>query len=283
MKHYALIGYPLGHSLSPRIHTRLLSLSGIEGDYEKVEISPEELKEKYDYLSSFDGFNITIPHKISIVDYTDDIDNGADRYRSVNCVKNGKKKTGYNTDVYGFTKSIDMLGASLDSKVLLIGCGGVGRMMAIETALSGGKLTIAVLKAAEETALSAKTEILSRKPDAEVNIVVMGGNTLCAEDFGGAVPKFDLLLNATPIGMHPKTDAMPCTEEVVESCNAVFDVIYNPKVTKLADTAKAMGKSAMTGMAMLVLQAAKAHEIWNGSEFSDSDLKKLISDMEELV
>ncbi len=283
MKHYALIGYPLGHSLSPQIHTRLLGLSGIEGDYEKIEISPEELESKYDYLSSFDGFNITIPHKISIIGYTDEIDSGAERYRSVNCVKNGERKTGYNTDVYGFTRSIDMLGASLESRVLLIGCGGVGRMMAIETALGDGKLTVAVLENAEEAAKTAKAEILSRKPDADVEIIVMKGSTLSAEDFGGNIPDFDLLLNATPVGMHPNTDAMPCTEEIVEHCAAVFDVIYNPKVTKLAETAKNMGKSAMTGMAMLVLQAAKAHEIWNGSEFSDSDLKKLISDMEELV
>ncbi len=283
MKKYALIGYPLGHSLSPNIHSRLLELSGIEGSYEKLEIAPEKLSESYDMLEKLDGFNITIPHKVSIIDYCDELSEGAERYKSVNCLKNGEKKVGYNTDVLGFTKSIDMLGASLNSRVIIIGCGGVGRMMAIETALSGGELTIAVLPRDKENAEKARAEILGMKPDASVNIVCVGGNNLSPEDFGGNVPDFDLLVNASPIGMYPNTDNIPCCPEILERVKYVFDAVYNPKETLLAKTAREKGARAMTGMAMLVLQAAAAHEIWNGSSFKDEDLKKLISDMEELV
>lgn len=283
MKKYALIGYPLGHSLSPNIHTRLLELSGIEGGYEKHEISPEKLTESFDTLRTLDGFNITIPHKISIIDYCDELSEGAKRYKSVNCVKNGEKKIGYNTDVLGFTKSIDMLGASLSSKVLVIGCGGVGRMIAIETALKGGDLTIAVLPMDIKNAESVKSEISEAKPDAKINIVTITGSKLTAADFGGNVPEFDLLINASPVGMYPKVENCPCGEEIIDKVSFLFDVIYNPKETLLSKTAKAKGKNAMTGMAMLVLQAAAAHEIWNGSSFKEEDLKKLISDMEELV
>lgn len=283
MKKYALIGYPLGHSLSPNIHTRLLELSGIEGGYEKLEISPEKLTESFDTLRGLDGFNITIPHKIAIIDYCDELSEGARRYKSVNCVKNGEKKIGYNTDVLGFTKSIDMLGASLSSKVLLIGCGGVGRMIAIETALKGGDLTIAVLPMDIKNAESVKSEIAEAKPDAKINIVTIKGSKLTASDFGGNVPEFDLLINASPVGMYPKVENCPCGEEIIDKVRFLFDVIYNPKETILSKTAKAKGKKAMTGMAMLVLQAAAAHEIWNGSFFKEEDLRKLISDMEELV
>ena len=283
MKKYALIGYPLGHSLSPNIHTRLLELSGIEGGYEKLEISPEKLTESFDTLRGLDGFNITIPHKIAIIDYCDELSEGAKRYKSVNCVKNGEKKIGYNTDVLGFTKSIDMLGASLSSKVLLIGCGGVGRMIAIETALKGGDLTIAVLPMDIKNAESVKSEIAEAKPDAKINIVTIKGSKLTASDFGGNVPEFDLLINASPVGMYPKVENCPCGEEIIDKVRFLFDVIYNPKETILSKTAKAKGKKAMTGMAMLVLQAAAAHEIWNGSFFKEEDLRKLISDMEELV
>ena len=283
MKKYALIGYPLGHSLSPNIHTRLLELSGIEGGYEKLEISPEKLNESFDTLRGLDGFNITIPHKIAIIDYCDELSEGARRYKSVNCVKNGEKKIGYNTDVLGFTKSIDMLGASLSSKVLLIGCGGVGRMIAIETALKGGDLTIAVLPMDIKNAESVKSEIAEAKPDAKINIVTIKGSKLTASDFGGNVPEFDLLINASPVGMYPKVENCPCGEEIIDKVRFLFDVIYNPKETILSKTAKAKGKKAMTGMAMLVLQAAAAHEIWNGSFFKEEDLRKLISDMEELV
>ena len=97
------------------------------------------------------------------------------------------------------------------------------------------------------------------------------------------MPKFDLLINASPVGMYPKTDRMACTPEVLDNVSYVFDAVYNPKVTLLAKTAREKGAKAMTGMAMLVLQAAAAHEIWNNAHFNDSDLKKLISDMEELV
>lgn len=282
MKNYALIGYPLGHSLSPQIHTRLLQLSGVEGGYEKLEIPPEELCGSFEKLSGFSGFNITIPHKVAIMDYCDRLDEGAKRYRSVNCVKNGEEKVGYNTDVLGFTKSIEMLGASLSGKVLLIGCGGVGRMMAIETAISGGELTIAALESDRALAEKVMAEIAEMKPEAKVNAVYIDGG-LSPDNFGGEMPKFDLLINASPVGMYPKTDRMACTPEVLDKVSYVFDAVYNPKVTLLAKTAREKGAKAMTGMAMLVLQAAAAHEIWNNAHFEDSDLKKLISDMEELV
>lgn len=282
MKTYAILGYPLGHTLSPNIHERLFKLSGKEAEYIKLEIPPEELSARYDELSALGGFNITIPHKVSIIDYCDRLDDGAARYGSVNCVKNGGEKVGYNTDVLGFTKSIALLGASLSSKVLLIGCGGVGRMMAIETALSGGELTIAVLKSDEALANAVVSEIKKMKPDAKVNIVFIGGAVISPEDFSEA-PDFDLLVNASPVGMFPKVDRMPCAESLLKNIKYVFDVVYNPRDTLLVKSAEKYGVKAMSGMAMLVLQAVAAHEIWNGVSFNESDIKTLISDMEALV
>ncbi len=282
MRKFGLIGHPLGHSLSPQIHTRLFELQGEQVDYQLYDIAPEELAEKHEFLASLDGFNITIPHKVGIIDYCDKLSDGAQRYRSVNCVSNGEIKLGCNTDVNGFTMSIDMLGASLNSDVLLIGCGGVGRMIAIETALSGGNLTIAALRSDEELARQAVNEIKAQKPDAAVNVVLTDG-MLNAECFNGAIPKFDLLVNASPIGMYPKVDRMPCTEDILDMTDYVFDVVYNPNVTLLAKTAREKGKKAMTGMAMLVLQAVAAHQIWDNASYNKEDIDKLISDMEALV
>ncbi len=280
MRKFGLIGHPLGHSLSPQIHTRLFELSGETVDYQLYDIAPEELAGKAEFLSTLDGYNITIPHKVAVIDYCDSLSDGAKRYRSVNCIKNGAEKIGYNTDVTGFTKSIEMLGASLNSDVLLIGCGGVGRMMAIETALSGGRLTIAVLPSDEALAQQTVSEIKAQKPDADVKIVINRG-TLSKETFEGE--KFDLLVNATPVGMFPKTEAMPCEAELLDNISYVFDVIYNPNVTLLAKTAREKGIKAMTGMAMLVLQAVAAHEIWDNAVYDKADIDKLISDMEALV
>lgn len=281
MRKFCLIGHPLGHSLSPQIHARLFELSGEKVEYTLEDIAPEELEEKFEYLESFDGFNITIPHKMSIIGYCGELSPEAKRYNSVNCVKNGETKIGFNTDCIGFTKSIDMLGASLNSRVLLIGCGGVGRMIAIETALEGGELTIAALQSDMPLAEKALAEIKSQKADAKVSIVTIGENDLSAADLGNE--KFDLLINSTPVGMFPKTDRMPCGADVLDNVRFVFDVIYNPRDTLLTKTAREKGCKTLTGMAMLVLQAVAAHEIWDGAYYKKEDVDRLISDMEESV
>lgn len=281
MRKFCLIGHPLGHSLSPQIHTRLFELSGEKVEYSLEDIAPEELKERYGFLGEFDGFNITIPHKMGIIDYCDKLSPEALRYNSVNCVKNGETKVGYNTDCIGFTKSIEMLGTRLDGKVLLIGCGGVGRMIAIETALEGGELTIAALESDLPLVEKAMEEIRSQKPDARVRSVTIGAEPLSPADLGGE--DFDLLVNSTPVGMFPKTDRMPCSPELLGNVKYVFDVIYNPRDTLLAKTARDKGAKVLTGMAMLVLQAVAAHEIWDGAVYDKADIDRLISDMEELV
>ena len=281
MRKFCLIGHPLGHSLSPQIHARLFELSGEKVEYSLQDIAPEELSSKFGFLSEFDGFNITIPHKMGIIDYCDELSDGAKRYNSVNCVKNGDKKIGYNTDCIGFTKSIEMLGASLSSKVLLIGCGGVGRMMAIETALCGGELSIAALKSDLPLVEKVIEEIHEQAPDAHVRIAMISGNAISAEDLHNE--KFDLLINSSPVGMFPKTDNMPCTEDVLDNVKYVFDAIYNPRDTLLTKTAAAKGCIVKSGMAMLVLQAVAAHEIWDGASYNNEDIEQLISDMEALV
>lgn len=283
MRKFGILGHPLGHSLSPQIHTALFALDGETVDYQMYDIAPEELHDKFDFLSTLDGFNITIPHKVSIIDFCDRLDAGAQRYRSVNCIKVGKdEKIGYNTDVIGFTKSIAALGASLNSRVLLIGCGGVGRMMAIETALEGGDLTIAALQSDKALAEEVVKEIKALKPDAKVRIAFISGAALDRCDLPEGA-QFDLLVNACPVGMFPKVDRMPCTPAVLDGVKYVFDAVYNPKVTLLAKTAREKGANAMTGMAMLVLQAVAAHEIWDNASYKTEDINKIISDMEDLI
>lgn len=271
---YALIGCPLGHSMSPQIHKRLFELAEINARYELKEIKPEELKNSYDYLDSLTGFNITIPHKIPIIDYCDELSEGAKRYGSVNCIKNENgKKIGYNTDVLGFVKSIEQLGASLGSRVCLLGCGGVGRMMAIEAAHQGAELTMAVRSEDISVAEGIKSEIESSLPQSKVKVILL------REMSGG----YDLVINATPVGMYPKTEFSPLTKEQLKGVKYLFDAIYNPTETLLSKYAKESGIKVLTGMAMLVLQAVAAHEIWNGSVYEQKDIEALISEMEKQV
>ena len=170
---YALLGESLKHTMSPPIHQRLFELKGREFSYDIIELPPEALEGHAEYLKSLAGFNITIPHKIGIIPYCDSLADSAKRYNSVNCIDNKEgKTTGYNTDCDGFLATVRAMGADLGGRVLLIGCGGVGRMMAIEAALSGAELYIAVLESDVPLAEQAKKEILAMKADAKVNIVL---------------------------------------------------------------------------------------------------------------
>ena len=273
---YGLLGESLKHTMSPPIHQRLFELKGREFSYDVIELPPDALEGHAGYLKGLAGFNITIPHKIGIIPYCDELADSAKRYNSVNCVDNKDgRHTGYNTDCDGFLATIKAMGASLCGRVLLIGCGGVGRMMAIEAALSGAELFIAVLQSDMPLAEKAKQEILGMKPDAKVNIVLNTEIDVSRE--------YDLLMNACPVGMFPKVEGCPVGDEVIEASGAVFDVIYNPRETVLIRKARALGKKAAGGMAMLVWQAVKAHEIWDGDRYTDEEVQQIITEMEQLV
>lgn len=273
MDKYGLIGHPLGHSMSPLIHKKLFSLSGIEDySYELIDIAPEKLNESEEMLRGLRGFNITIPHKTAIIPMTDRLGESALRYNSVNCISNDNGvMTGYNTDCDGFLRSAELL--PLGGRVLLIGCGGVGRMIAIEAALHGAELTIAVIPEAVKTAQLVMAEILSKCGEVSVRICLV-------DEIEG---KFDLLINATPVGMYPKIDGCPVSDEIIENCLSFFDVIYNPIETLLMKKARVLGKIAVGGAAMLVYQAVKAHELWYGGEFSTEEVSAIIRDVENEV
>lgn len=273
MKKYALIGHPLGHSMSPLIHYKLFGLSGCdECVYELTDIAPEELEDRLGYLKSLEGFNITIPHKTAVIPLLDGLADSALRYNAVNCVKNdGGRLIGFNTDCDGFLKSVEDF--PLGGEVLLLGCGGAGRMMGIEAARHGASLTIAVRPSSVKKAQVLMAEILAGCGDSAVKIV----------DIGTIEGRYDVLLNSTPVGMYPNINECPVSDAVIGNCNAVFDAIYNPTETVLIRKARALGKKAVGGAAMLVYQAVKAHEIWDGDFYAPEQISDIISDTEKAV
>lgn len=275
MKHYGLLGFPLRHTMSPPIHQRLFELEGVSDfDYTLKEYSPEELSEKISDVLALDGFNITIPHKVEIIKYIDELADSAKRYNSVNCVvKKDSRYIGYNTDCDGFLRSIEAAGGKLDGTVLQCGCGGVGRMIAIECVRHGAKLTVSVPEGFEDTVEPVKEYARANGFSDDIKVVH-------PSEIEG---KFDTLINASPVGMFPKVENCPVTEDIIANCGFVFDVIYNPERTKLMQTAEKHGIKTCGGMAMLVWQAVVAHEIWSGANYSDSDIAKLISDMHKLM
>ena len=134
---------------------------------------------------------------------------------------------------------------------------------------------LAVLESDIPLAEKAAAEIREMKPDAAISILNIAKI--------GETAHFDLLMNATPVGMYPKINACPVPDSVIASADAVFDVIYNPGETQLIKKAKALGKKTSGGMAMLVWQAVKAHEIWDGDTYTDSEVDGIIREMQAEV
>lgn len=272
MEQYTLIGHPLGHSMSPFIHERLFAMAGRKAEYTLTDIAPEHLLEKEPFLRSLQGFNITIPHKMAVIPMVDQMDESARRYDSVNCVANvDGKLVGYNTDCDGFTMSVKDY--PMDGKVLLIGCGGVGRMIATEALRSGADLTIGIIPQDRELVETFIQEAKQQMPDAKVQYA------MTAEIH----EKFDVIINASPVGMFPKADACPVSDELIDQADYFFDVIYNPTKTLFLRKALAQGKTAKGGAAMLVLQAVRAHEIWNGDSYTQEQIDTIIREMEQTI
>ncbi len=279
---YCLIGETLSHSMSAHIHTNLFELSKKVCNYQLYEIPKNDFEKLASYLKdNFDGFNVTIPYKEKIIPFLDSLDKSAEFYQSVNCVtKRNGLTIGYNTDAEGFLKSLSANNISLSTEVLLLGCGGTGRMMAYETIKAGGALTIATREKSIQKAMNVADEIKKVFPDGK--ILVADINNVKTEDtFTG---KFDTILNATPVGMYPNTADCPLNERIItpilSDCTAVYDAIYNPADTILVQAAKNMGKKVVGGVAMLVYQAAASHKIWYNSLFDQTDLQNLIEKIE---
>ncbi len=267
MKNFGLIGYPLGHSMSGVIHKELFRLSNINADYELMEIAPDNLGSDFESkLKELNGFNVTIPHKINIIPFLDELSDRAKLFGAVNTVDaNEGKFIGHNTDCHGFLRALEMADIKLGEKVLLCGSGGVSRMFAFESILADCELTIAVREADIQAANEIKKEIQD-KLGKDCKVILLSE----------AETGWDLIINGTPVGMYPNVDACPLEEKIIASSKAVFDAVYNPKETKFINYAKDAGIKYSNGLPMLVWQAAVAEEIWNGLQFSNENIKEVI-------
>lgn len=269
-KKYAVIGHPIGHTMSPFIHKRLFELSGIDAEYTVVDIEPENFEIDYkNILKKLDGYNITIPHKQRVIPFLDKIDDKAEMYGSVNTVANidGVSK-GYTTDPDGFLKALGYASIPLSGNVVILGCGGVARTMAYEALLKNAALKFAVREKSIGKAKALIEEIKTKLDNPDVSYCLIDE---LSEDI-------TTLINATPVGMSPNTDYMPVSEEVIKRCENVYDAIYNPLDTKLIKTARKNGANAESGMSMLVWQAVVAHYHWDKSDYDVKDIEKLCED-----
>lgn len=276
----AVIGHPIGHTMSPFIHERLFGLSGIPMRYQVLDVP--DLGEAMPLLRGLDCFNITIPHKSAILPFLDGVDGEAGAFGSVNTVQvRGGKLYGYTTDGAGCRKALENHGLSFEGEVLLLGNGGAARAIAFEAArcVEGFRLTIAHRAGSRGKADAVAQELAAfARGRGDRRFWIM---TESYEELGlDKSKKFDLLINCTSVGMYPRVGESPVGRDVVERCGAVFDAVYNPGRTRLLQMAEEAGAKAVGGMEMLVYQAVAAHEIWYGSRFEAADVAALCGDAE---
>ncbi len=266
-KHFAVIGHPIGHTMSPFIHSELFKLNGIDGDYSVVDIAPESLDTGIPrLLEELDGFNVTIPFKSAVIPFLNSVEGVAREYGSVNTVR-CSDRSGRTTDPVGFVRALAAADIELKGRVAVLGAGGVCRVFAGEAARAGCQVTFGVLESDIPAAGAIISDISKHHPEFRAEIVRIG-------ELGGA---FDLLVNATPVGMYPKTGNMPVAKELLKDCRAVFDAVYNPENTALINAAREFGCKAQGGMPMLVWQAAAAQEIWLGVDFEKAAVERVIT------
>ena len=263
MEKYGLIGGSLAHSMSPFIHNALFKLSNRDAVYDLYEVP--SVKSFVDNNPDMNGYSVTIPHKEDGYLMVNSLHESALPYGAINCVDS--KGVGYNTDVDGFRMSISEVVNDFNVKALLLGFGGVGKMIAKQ--FNCDALTIAVRNNTDD-----KINAIKKMVGSEVRVVEFDN-----------IPneKYDLLVNATPIGMYPKSNNCPVNESVIDNCNVVYDTIYNPLETQLIKTATKLGKTVKGGIDMLVYQAVVAHKYWYGAEFKKEQVDKIISDVENVL
>lgn len=269
-----LLGNPLGHSISPAMHNRVFEKLGLDYCYMPVEVSPENLATVFAGLTRMNvtGFNVTIPHKIRIMEYLDELDPLAETIGAVNtiCIDEGRTK-GYNTDGEGFIRSLEEEAkiSVRDKRFFLLGGGGAIRAIAMTLAFKG----------AEKIILCNRTMTKAQELAAEINGKIRHCTEAIEQVFdrqAEAIKGCDVLVNGTSIGMHPHADELPIDESLLTKDLVVADIVYNPLMTRLLRTAEDRGCTIARGLGMLIYQGAAGFKLWTG-------IDPLIGEMSEVA
>jgi shikimate dehydrogenase len=246
---YAVIGNPVSHSLSPVMHNSAFSAIGFNGMYFPLELDDIQLAMSGLKSLNIKGASITIPHKTAVIDFLDNLDDGAARIKAVNTIVNiDGRLVGYNTDCTGAMRALSGKTEINDKDVAIIGAGGAARAIGFGIKNEGGRITI-------------------------LNRSTQKGEQLSKELDAGFVPlsevkklNCEILINTTAVGMTPHVDEMCLPKAVLEKGMVVMDIVYTPLKTKLLQEAEKRGCPCIDGLSMFVYQGAEQFTLWTGQK-----------------
>ena len=255
-----IIGDPIEHSMSPVMHNAAFKNKGVDYVYLPFRVKKEELGKAIEGMRALNirGLNITIPHKVAVIQFLDELDPLADKIGAVNTIVNDDGVlTGYNTDATGFLQALLERGIEPKGKsVVILGAGGASRAISFILAERGSSLVIL-------NRTWNKAKICADR----ISEIFQGEATalkLNRENLAAALSQADILVNATSVGMSPNINETPVTSNLLKPSLVVFDIVYNPIKTRLQREAEAAGATVISGLDMLVWQGALAFEKWTG-------------------
>jgi shikimate dehydrogenase len=258
-----IIGFPIGHSISPKFQQAALDYYGIDGTYQAWEVAPQQVEDFVRSLRRPDvlGINVTVPHKQAVIPSLDEVDQWATEAGAVNTiVHRDGRLTGHNTDGYGFLRALREAGGfePQGRRVLVLGAGGAARGVVLALVREG----ISQLIVANRTLARAEALVqLARGKGVVGQAIPLGWNELAL-----AAVHSDLIVNCTTIGMTHGPDAQgsPLLLHQIPPTALVYDLVYNPLETPLLREAARAGAGVLGGIQMLVYQGAASFEMWTG-------------------
>lgn len=269
-----IFGWPVEHTFSPAMHNAAFAHLDLNYVYVPFPVNPENLGKAVDGIRGLGlaGVNVTIPHKSAVIPYLDRIDRAAGLIGAVNTVVNDQGVlTGYNTDAPGFVKSLEQdLGVPPRGKrIYILGAGGAARAVSVQLALAGAAEIIFATRIPGK--LAGLRDIITGATETKVTEAGWG-------DAGcSGLARTDILINATPLGMHPHTGAIPPVNlQMLRETAVVCDLIYNPRETLLLQRAREIGLTTLNGIGMLLYQGAIAFELWTGMAAPVEVMKKAL-------
>lgn len=264
---YGLLGESLKHSISPKIHSLIFKELNLDGCYHLFELQRDDLKNAVYGLKALGakGVNVTIPYKIPIIEYIDELSPEAVKIGSINtiCFHDNKTK-GYNTDYYGFGMMLDRNNIDIRNKnAVVLGSGGAAKSV-LQYLVDNGIRNITVVS--RDTPALKNTYNLK-----DFNLISYSQLQLLRDE--------DIVINCTPCGMYPNMDSSPVPRDIVAKFSVAVDLIYNPSETLFLKYARESSIAYMNGLYMLVGQAASAQELWNGIEVSERVVNEIYNQL----